>query len=215
MENWNLDLNLVYLWQLILAGSLGAMVGFEREVRAKGAGMRTHFLVALGSVLFMIVSKEVGGDPARIAAQVVSGIGFIGAGTIIMNKQTVHGLTTAAGLWTVAGIGLAVGAGLYLTAAVASVLVLVCLELFRYIRKNRTVHFVFLTSRHDDLIEVTELLNREGYKIIRYTVDHNHKGSGNLKAHLELHERTLHEDENHLVSLMTPFRELTIEKVEW
>ncbi len=208
--------NLVYIGQLLLAGMLGALVGFEREVRAKGAGMRTHCLVAIGSALFMIVSREVSGDPARIAAQVVSGIGFIGAGTIIMNKQTILGLTTAAGLWAVAGVGLAVGAGLYVIAIAAAVLILICLELFRCITKRlRLIYFVFLTPKHEDLIAVTDLLNREGYKIIRYTVDHNHKGSGKLKAHLELQEHTYHDDENHLSNLMEQFPALTVEKLEW
>ncbi len=211
-----INLTLIYIGQLLLAGLLGSLVGFEREARAKGAGMRTHCLVALGSALFMIVSREVSGDPARIAAQVVSGIGFIGAGTIIMNKQTIFGLTTAAGLWAVAGVGLAVGAGLYWVAIAASLLILACLELFRCLSKRiRVVNFVFITPHHEDLIEVTDLLNREGYKIVRYTVDHNHKGTGKLKVHLELQEHTQHDDENYLSGLMTSFRDLTIEKVEW
>ena len=130
-------------WELILrlalAAGLGTLIGIERAYRAKTAGTRTHCLVALGSALFMIVSQygfvdAPGGtgvhaaDPARVAAQIVSGIGFLGAGTIIMQKQVVHGLTTAAGLWVAAGIGMASASGLYLIALVSTALAIVGLE---------------------------------------------------------------------------------------
>lgn len=116
-------LNVDFMLRLLVAGILGAIIGLDREYRAKEAGYRTHFLVSLGSALIMIVSQygfqeiikenSVTLDPSRVAAQVVSGIGFIGAGTIILQKQIVRGLTTAAGIWATAGIGLAVGAGMY------------------------------------------------------------------------------------------------------
>ena len=104
--------------RLFIAALFGGLIGLEREYRAKEAGFRTHFLVALGSALFMLLSQygfegilgtgqNVRLDPSRIAAQVVSGIGFIGAGTIIFQKHIVRGLTTAAGLWVTAAIGLA------------------------------------------------------------------------------------------------------------
>ena len=115
-----------FFLRLLVAGMLGVLIGLEREYRAKEAGYRTHFLVALGSALIMIVSQygfrdvlqlgdNVRFDPARLAAQVVTGIGFIGAGTIILQKQVVRGLTTAAGIWATAGIGLALGCGMYFT----------------------------------------------------------------------------------------------------
>ena len=135
-------------WELILrifvAAVLGGIIGLEREYRAKEAGFRTHFLVALGSALFMVVSaygfEDVVAMPghrldvSRVAAQVVSGIGFIGAGTIIFHKSenVVRGLTTAAGVWVVAAIGLACGGGLYKLAVAATVLVLAGLEAFNY-----------------------------------------------------------------------------------
>ena len=128
-----------FVWRLCVAGLCGTVVGLDREYRVKDAGFRTHFLVAMGSALMMLVSQygfsdilstvpEVKLDPSRIAAQVVSGIGFIGAGTIIIHRQLVRGLTTAASLWASAGIGLASGAGMYLVAAAATVLTLVGLE---------------------------------------------------------------------------------------
>jgi len=102
--------------QLLLAVILGSSIGIEREVAHKSAGMRTHALVALGSALFTIVSQALSGpyiDPTRIAAQIVTGIGFLGAGLIIFHNSRVQGLTTAAGVWVASAIGMAVGFRLY------------------------------------------------------------------------------------------------------
>ena len=130
--------------RILCAALLGGLIGLEREYRSKEAGFRTHFLVAMGSALFMIVSAYGFGDSlnnelqrwdvSRVAAQVVSGIGFIGAGTIIFRKQdnVVSGLTTAAGLWVVAAIGLACGGGMYVVATASTVLVLAGMEAFNY-----------------------------------------------------------------------------------
>lgn len=110
---------------------LGAVIGFERELHRQPAGFRTHSLVALGAALFTIISAHgFSGpmvDPTRIAAQIVSGIGFIGAGTILHHRGSVRGLTTAASLWSVAAIGTAAGAGLIAMAVVGTVLILVVL----------------------------------------------------------------------------------------
>jgi putative Mg2+ transporter-C (MgtC) family protein len=112
---------------------LGAIIGFERELHRQPAGFRTHSLVALGAALFTVVSAfGFSGelvDPTRIAAQIVSGIGFIGAGTILQYRGHIRGLTTAASLWAVAAIGTAAGAGLYMVAVIGTVLVLVILSL--------------------------------------------------------------------------------------
>jgi putative Mg2+ transporter-C (MgtC) family protein len=119
--------------RLLLAAVFGALIGIEREYRSKVAGLRTHLLVTIGSALLMLLSKYGfggEGDPARIAAQIVSGIGFIGAGAIIMDRRhAVHGLTTATGIWVSSGIGMTVGAGMYALATAATVLSLLGLEL--------------------------------------------------------------------------------------
>lgn len=127
--------------RLLVAGILAGLIGIERELRSKEAGLRTHFLVGIGSALITIVSKYgfydilgldgIGLDPSRIAAQIVSGVGFLGAGTIILQKQAVKGLTTAAGIWATSGIGIAVGAGLYEISIFSTVLVLVGLEILQ------------------------------------------------------------------------------------
>ncbi|MBQ9204412.1 MAG: MgtC/SapB family protein [Prevotella sp.] len=133
-----------FILRIFVAALLGGLIGLEREYRAKEAGFRTHFLVALGSALFMIVSAYGFGeamnsdlqrwDVSRIAAQVVSGIGFIGAGTIIFHKSenVVRGLTTAAGVWVTAAIGLACGGGMYILSIASALMVLTGLEAFNY-----------------------------------------------------------------------------------
>jgi putative Mg2+ transporter-C (MgtC) family protein len=123
------------IFRLILAVFLGMIVGLEREKAHKPAGLRTHMLVSLGSCLFMIVSLEFSFDPARIAAGVVTGVGFIGAGTIIAERDKIVGVTTAASLWVTSAIGLSVGAGNYVLASIASLLALLILFLRVILRK--------------------------------------------------------------------------------
>ena len=117
--------------RLVLAVIVGGLIGFERKVVHKPAGLRTHILVCLGATLFTIVSITTFADidPARIIAGIVTGIGFLGAGTIFRAENHVKGLTTAASMWSVAAIGIAVGVGEYLLSAVATVLVILILQL--------------------------------------------------------------------------------------
>ena len=142
-----------FILRIFVAALLGGLIGLEREYRAKEAGFRTHFLVALGSALFMVVSAygfcdvQMDGmtsrwDVSRVASQVVSGIGFIGAGTIIFRKQEnmVSGLTTAAGLWVTAAIGLACGGGMYVLATGCTFLVLAGLEAFNFFLRKFAKH---------------------------------------------------------------------------
>ncbi|NQX64465.1 MgtC/SapB family protein [Paenibacillus qinlingensis] len=137
MENpWVID-QLHITIRLVLALFLGGLIGFEREVSSHAAGLRTHILVCVGSALVMLLSMygfsafvnevNVRIDPSRLAAQVISGIGFLGAGTIMFNGRSITGLTTAASLWVVAGIGLAIGAGFYYPAVLVCFMVLISL----------------------------------------------------------------------------------------
>jgi putative Mg2+ transporter-C (MgtC) family protein len=128
-----LDTEITLAVRLAVGLVLGAIIGFERELHRQPAGFRTHSLVSLGAALFTVVSafgfSGPGIDPTRIAAQIVSGIGFIGAGTILQYRGHIRGLTTAASLWSVAAIGTAAGAGLFVVAAVGTVLILVVLSI--------------------------------------------------------------------------------------
>ncbi len=167
--------------RLLAAGAMGVCIGLEREYRAKEAGYRTHFLVALGSALLMIVSQYgfedvlqdgvVRLDPSRIAAQVVSGIGFIGAGTIILQKQIIRGLTTAAGIWATSGIGLAIGAGMYGIGVIATILVLLGLEVLGYFFKSlglRNMSIEFSSTEREELRKVSTKFTEEGFVILSY-----------------------------------------------
>jgi putative Mg2+ transporter-C (MgtC) family protein len=168
--DWNLIL------RLLLAGVMGGLIGLERELRAKEAGFRTHFIVALGSALFMIISQFAFSgrfDSARVAAQVVSGIGFIGAGVIIFQKNVVRGVTTAAGLWVAAAIGLACGAGMFDVAGAAALMTVLCLELlhFFHLRYGEKVVDLTLKSQgNQDLLAVLDVLKAEGINVETYSV---------------------------------------------
>ena len=120
---------ILYLLNILLAVVLGFAIGYERKLRYKEAGIRTHTIVCVGSALIMVVSKYGFSDiqeydASRVAAQIVSGIGFLGAGIIIYRKHEIHGLTTAAGVWATAGVGMAAGAGMYVVAAGAAVVII-------------------------------------------------------------------------------------------
>ncbi|WP_036619743.1 MULTISPECIES: MgtC/SapB family protein [Paenibacillus] len=163
----NVDIEL--LLRVLIAGICGVLIGFERKNRMKEAGVRTHYVVAAGAALMIIISKygfqdQIGWsnlslDPSRIAAGVVSGVGFLGAGMIFMQKQTVKGLTTAAGIWATAGIGMAVGAGMYFIGIAVTLLLL----LGQIILHGR---YSWLTSPKTDT--VTLVLKREEGIIDRF-----------------------------------------------
>jgi putative Mg2+ transporter-C (MgtC) family protein len=127
------------LVRLSLAAGLGAAIGVERELRQKAAGLRTNMLIALGSAVFTVVSLEIartGGTPDRIAAQIVTGIGFLGAGAILRSGRSIHGMTTAATIWVNASIGMAAGAGLYTVAVSGTIITLIVLALLPYFEQR-------------------------------------------------------------------------------
>ncbi len=164
--------------RLFAAILFGGLIGLERESHKRPAGFRTHILVCVGSALIMIISQyaflefsgKLGYDPGRIAAQVISGIGFLGAGTILREGSSVKGLTTAASLWVVAGIGLAVGTGFYVPGAVTTGLVVVVLVVFdrferRFILSKRDALFVQVSDRPGQLGAIASILGRYGVSI--------------------------------------------------
>ena len=143
MEMFELE----WICRILAAIAAGVLIGFERRHRAKEAGIRTHSMVALGACLLIIISKygfrDIGtGDPARVAAQVVSGIGFLGAGVIFVRHDVVQGLTTAAGIWTTSAIGLCFGAGMYVLGAVSTILMFVVQHLFRLFLPRSSINVV-------------------------------------------------------------------------
>lgn len=161
-------------WILRLAAAVtaGMMIGYERHSHAKEAGIRTHSMVALGACLLMIISKygysDIGtGDPARTAAQVVSGVGFLGAGVIFVRNDIIQGLTTAAGIWATSAIGLCFGAGMYIAGVVATGMMFVIQNIFRRFLPRNTLHISMHLRLHlsaeGSIDEVTKLLHQYGF----------------------------------------------------
>lgn len=167
-----------YLLRILLAVGLGFVMGVERRLRLKVAGIRTHVVVAAGACLFMLVSKYGFSDSAqfdasRIASQVVSGISFIGAGMIMHRQQAVHGLTSAAGIWLTAAIGMAAGAGLYIIASVATGIVLL-VQLIMHIpcrlfneKQFHEVRLVFSSPAEDSQDRIKQLFGAEKFSEIK------------------------------------------------
>ena len=231
-------LNMDFVIRLLVAGILGAIIGLDREYRAKEAGYRTHFLVSLGSALIMIVSQygfqeiikesSVTLDPSRVAAQVVSGIGFIGAGTIIFQKQIVRGLTTAAGIWATAGIGFAGGggkettresrcAGMYTIGIAATVLTLVGLELLSYLFKSigmKSSMVSFSTPNKDILKQIADRFNSKDYLIVSYEMETQHTGETEYYQVTMVIKSKRNNDEGHLLSLIQEFPDVTVQRIE-
>ena len=154
--------------RLLVAVLLGALIGYERELRAKNAGVRTHIMVALGAAVFMIISQygfpdAAKFDAARIAAGVVTGIGFIGGG-IIMKRKHVSGLTTAASLWVTGAVGLSAGCGMFEVAILSTILVLACLEalnLYSFKLGGKEVTAVLSATEVEALTEAVKALGRQ------------------------------------------------------
>lgn len=154
---WGEIVRQVYMLpDLMLSMLFGFIIGYERRLRSKEAGVRTHTIVCVGAALLTIISKHIGnGDPGRIAAQIVSGVGFLGAGMIVYKQHEVKGLTTAAGVWATAGVGMACGAGLYVVAAAATGVMLAVQfvlhsRLFRT-RKTYSIKIEFLYTGDENL----------------------------------------------------------------
>ncbi|EAE2068254.1 TPA: MgtC/SapB family protein [Listeria monocytogenes] len=216
-----------FILRLVVAGLLGAVIGLDREIRAKEAGFRTHFLVSLGSALIMIVSQygfseiatmqNVSFDPSRVAAQVVSGIGFIGAGTIIIQKKFVRGLTTAAGLWATAGIGLAIGAGMYWVGIAATLLTLIGLEFLSIVFKSFAFHttaIIYSTDKQENLVKVTDNIQQNKQQIVSYSSEKELIGES-LFIRVNIVVKTKNKnDEYELFHFIQTLPNVTVEKME-
>lgn len=201
------EVGFILIARLVLAGVLSALIGLEREFRAKEAGLRTHFLVGVGSALFMIVSQygfaDVGSnglrllngvnyaDSARIAAQIVTGIGFIGAGAIMVQRHYVRGLTTAAGLWVVAAIGMSAAGGLYILAVAGTIFALIGLELFRVLMRWVSLRMLEITFRANNTAAIEAMvkhLESVGCKVSGYKL--SKIGSGAIRVSLSARDRS-------------------------
>lgn len=216
-----------FILRLFLAGIMGAVIGLDREYRAKEAGYRTHFLVSLGSALIMIVSQHGFGeildtpnvnlDPSRIASQVVTGIGFIGAGTIILHKQIVRGLTTAAGIWATSGIGLAIGAGMYTLGISATILTLIGLEVLSFLFKSvgmKSSAVEFSTESKETLNQLVKKFNSKDFMIVSFQMDER-RVSEAISYHVTMVIKSKkNNNEGTLLAQLQDFEDVTIHRIE-
>lgn len=216
-----------FILRLLLAGIMGAVIGLDREYRAKEAGYRTHFLVSLGSALIMIVSQHGFGeildtpnvnlDPSRIASQVVTGIGFIGAGTIILHKQIVRGLTTAAGIWATSGIGLAIGAGMYTLGISATILTLIGLEVLSFLFKSvgmKSSAVEFSTENKETLNQLVKKFNSKDFMIVSFQMDER-RVSEAISYHVTMVIKSKkNNNEGTLLAQLQDFEDVTIHRIE-
>ena len=216
-----------FVLRLFIAGILGSIIGLDREYRAKEAGYRTHFLVSLGSALLMIVSQHgFGGildtpnvnlDPSRIASQVVTGIGFIGAGTIILHKQTVRGLTTAAGIWATSAIGLAVGAGMYELGISATILTLIGLEVLGFLFKSvgmKSSVVEFSTTDKETLNRLSKTFHSKEFLIVSYQMNERQTDDTIVYHVTMVIKSKKSNDEGKLLAHLQDFADVTIHRIE-
>ena len=216
-----------FVLRLFIAGILGSIIGLDREYRAKEAGYRTHFLVSLGSALIMIVSQYgfdevlqkpgMDLDPSRIAAQVVTGIGFIGAGTIILHKQIVRGLTTAAGIWATSGIGLAIGAGMYTLGISATILTLIGLEALSLIFKSvgmKSSIVEFSTNNKETLNRLSKKFNSKNFLIVSFQMNEKNIGDTTTYYVTMVIKSKKSNDEGTLLTQLQDFNDITVYRIE-
>jgi|SRR5690625_3354313 len=197
----------VMMLRILLATLLCGMIGFERELKKHSAGFRTHILVGVGACLMMLLSiygfesyitqyETIRFDPARIPSYVISGIGFLGAGTIIVHGMTIRGLTTAASIWTVAGIGLVVGAGMYPLAILATLVVLISLIVLNswekvFTKKKEDALIQFEIKKEGKLQDILNLFENYSVSINRLEIEKNEDGERKAYVEIESDKQTV------------------------
>lgn len=204
--------------RLVVAMVLGGIIGLERDYRAKDAGFRTHFLVAVGSALFTLISMYgfIDGikDSSRVAAQVVSGIGFLGAGLIVLQKNVIRGLTTAAGLWVTAAVGMACGTGKFYMAALTTALMLLGLEVLSqfvpHLGGLTIVHISFSSPNHDAAHAAMKEIRDTVEDVVTYDMKEKHTSHGKFfEVHCEVKMKR-RSSKDTLVECLRNFDEVTI-----
>lgn len=208
-----------YIVRIIVAGLCGGLIGYERTVRAKGAGIRTHCVVACAAALMMIISKyafydvamqgmalgaDVRLDPSRVASTIVSGVGFLGAGTIFVNKNKISGLTTAAGIWATSGVGMAIGSGMYLVGIAATIIIVftqIFLHMdFKFLQNDRIMKLkVYNVTEDNYQAKMRELLLQHNIQLQETKI---HREKGNIKTYSFIIDIPAGIEEEYLISLI-------------
>lgn len=210
---------LYYIVRIIVAGLCGGLIGYERTVRSKGAGIRTHCVVACAAALMMIISKyaftdvitqsmllgaDVRLDPSRVASTIVSGVGFLGAGTIFVHKNKVSGLTTAAGIWATSGVGMAIGSGLYVVGIAATVIIVfsqIFLHMnFKFLQSDRIMKLkVFRVTEENYQNKIKELLAKHKIHLVETKI---YREKNNVKTYSFIIDIPADVEEEYLISLI-------------
>lgn len=210
----DLSPTLDFVIRLLVASLVGAVIGFERKYRAKGAGIGTHVLVAIGAALFMIVSQHgFDGAPrfdaARVAAGVVSGIGFLGGGIILKQQNRVSGLTTAAGLWVTAAMGLAVGSGMYILGAASVLIVLLWADITHLLTRKVGKRQVTVSLTSNDKTALKDALQSLGKGVETFSLS-KHDAVYKVLAVLNVRNK----EYNQLIEKLSSFPEVELESLE-
>ena len=219
MRFLNEVIGIEYIFRILLGGICGMLIGIERANRSKEAGIRTHFMVACGAALIMVVSKyaffdvitqglyngiEVRLDPSRVASTIASGIGFLGAGMIFIHKNNISGLTTAAGIWATSGVGMAIGAGMY-SVGIASTIIIIVAQIVLHLRggwskqlktKNVVIKDVDLPDYQEYIVSMFQNI---GVNVVDVCVDK----IGDKKNYLLTLEYTNEVKEDEIVSMVS------------
>ena len=203
-----------FVIRLLVASLVGAVIGFERKYRAKGAGIGTHVLVAIGAALFMIVSQygfdgAPRFDAARVAAGVVSGIGFLGGGIILKQQNRVSGLTTAAGLWVTAAMGLAVGSGMYILGAASVLIVLLWADITHLLTRKVGKRQVTISLTSNDKTALKDALQSLGKGVETFSLS-KHDAIYKVLAVLNVRNK----EYNQLIEKLSSFPEVELESLE-
>lgn len=224
-----------FLIRIILASLLGGIIGLERDIHGRAAGLRTHLLVSMGSALFMVMSELVAAqaatmtrqgvvaafsDPGRIAAQVVTGIGFLGAGTIIKEGLTIRGLTTAACLWLVAAIGLATGGGYFMIAISTTVVALLCLISLHYLErvypKDSYRILTIETDTHVEPVRLIEKIIEKHVNVIFVELEKDYERERTiLKLHVHIFHKGLTDVLSHRIIKKIETENIPLKKIMW
>lgn len=224
--------SLTIILKLALAGILGGIIGFERDMHGRAAGLRTNLLVSMGAALFMIISETVAtramgssigrfADPGRIAAQIIAGIGFIGAGAIIKEGFSVRGLTTAACLWLVAGIGMAVGAGLFMLGVYSTLIAVVCLLGLKnldklYPRDSYRTLVIEIPNATDLGYVVNPIKQFRELKILYFDFDRNYNtGVTTVKFTLRLFHKGITDKLSHSIIQSFIAADISVKRIKW
>ncbi len=223
------EVELDLLIRLLIASLFGGFVGLERDIHGRDAGLRTHLLVSLGAGVFMVLSEVVArtsantgsvADPTRIAAQIVTGIGFLGAGVIIKAGVNVRGLTTAASLWTAAGIGMAAGGGYYVISGFTTVLALSGLILLKYFERTYAKDYyrnlIVTTPANVNPSELAALIQGEHLTILNCDIEKNYEQDTVIsRFSLRLHNKGLPDHLFQGIMRSLEASPLKLKKVKW